>query len=443
MSKKSPDAHRSHSSTTLKAKKPPASARASRSHAPTRSQASTITSRRSSKQLEDITHEDCLTAANGLLSIVSETSEQISAIAAKKADSGSKVISDRAKLMKAEVSEMRDRVSSKLSEKQDDLSAIIEDITETTSKVLENGKTMEARIKELENGPEKEGMSENTKMMLMLVGGLFLMHFGVSPQMIGLAGMAFKVLTDKSDKPLSTKVTDLAKDVLRNNSLSTDLQKKAFGKLANYTPALARMGIDPESAREALTSPNAPEELLQKARSMLAKLPSRDEAPDIIKARIQKELKAKIAEKLEGNPDLKTHLTAKLDLAMGEQGNKILGAITTSQETLDSSSIMQKAKDLAHISESINGTIDKFYTSAIKKDGAPLSATDKILIAEIRDSMKSHVQQRYEKPIRDFCATAQKRGTTALAQRLNVSGQQVSALSRELERTFGTGQSRR
>ena len=436
MSKKTPDAHRLHSSTSPKAKKPTIPARASRSHAPTRIS-------KSSKKHIDITREDCLSATSGLFSMVSETSEQISSIAATKADAGSKDISDRAKQMKAEVSEMRDRVSSKLSENKDDLSEIIEDITETTAKVLENGQTMQARINELENGPQKEEMSKNTKLMLMVVAGIFLLHFGASPQMIALAGMAFQVLTDKSDKPVTTKVTDLAKDVLRNNALSADLQKKAFGKLASYTPALARMGLDSESAREALTSPNAPEELLQKARSMLARLPSKDEAPDIIKARIQKELKAKIAEKLTDNPELQAQLTEKLKIAMSEQSSKILGAISTSQETLDSSSIMQKAKDLAHISESINGTIDKFYTSAIKKDGTPLSETDKILIAEIRDSMKSHVKQSYEKPIRDFCASAQKRGTTALAQSLNVSGQQASALSRELERSFGTGQSRR
>ncbi len=388
-----------------------------------------------------ITEEGCLSASEGLLSIVSETSERLSKIAEEKKDEYSQEVAERASKLRTNVGAIHERVTSKLAEGKGDLTDIMEDISETTAKVLENGKLMQEKLSQMEDGPQKQQMSETTKIMLMVVAGLFLMHFGVSPEIISLAGIGFKMLTDRNDqRPITSKVSDLTRDILTNNALAIDMQKKAFGKLASYAPVMAKLGLDADSTREALTSPNAPEELFQKARALIEKLPSRDQAPGTIKAKIQRRLKEKIEEKLGDNPELATKFSSALEETMREQGSDLLRSITNSQDTPDSASIMQKAKDLAKFSGSINDTIDKFYAKA--QEGG-LSAAEKVRLNEIRDDMRSYVAQTYERPLRSFCAIAKEKGTTALAQRLSVTSSQVSALSTDMERIFGAQSSSR
>ena len=193
---------------------------------------------------------------------------------------------------------------------------------------------------------------------------------------------------------------------------------------------------------DSLTSPKGPEDLFKKARSLVSRMPSSGDVPEKIKEKIHTKLSFYIIENTEKDSPLREKLTSKLAEIIDSPENPLLDIITRAKENAGSSSLIDRAKDMPDLTKSINSTIEQFSKS-LSPGEPPLSPQDKLIVQQITRNMKEYVHKRFENPLQEFCASARRQVTSALATRMNISRDKVSVLSKILERNFGTSGQRR
>jgi hypothetical protein len=273
--------------------------------------------------------------------------------------------------------------------------------------------------------PEKERMRKILMIALSIIAGLVLKHFGISPEMLALAGVIITSISESKSKTSTGIFSDVLKSIYEDKGSRQFIEKSALGFSEEIIPGLKTLALSQniEKFDHRLIKAVDAKELIKRGLDILSSLPNKSlssqDAADEIFSNLKKIL-CKTTNSKDSSGKITTKLSTDFESYFKDSRDNLESAVSELiGKKVEKLSFESKAKKLAELSTSIFSFIDEFKNLVSKKHES--NKTEKLLLESSVSEMKNFAYLQYAKPLELFIDLSQKANSKDLMEKLKFS----------------------